>query len=85
MDRIIPDNATNRTRSSSVEQVRSQFNEKLLLDKTNNVKDVNNVETSEPNSKTSVNFSNNSESQSKGDGESKMTVTCLSLDPLSLI
>ena len=54
------------TRSSSVEQVRSQFNEKLLLDKTNNVKDVNNVETSEPNSKTSVNFSNNSESQSKG-------------------
>ena len=70
LDRIIPDNATNRTRSSSVEQVRSQFNEKLLLDKTNNVKDVNNVETSEPNSKTSVNFSNNSESQSKGDGES---------------
>ena len=38
LDRIIPDNATNRTRSSSVEQVRSQFNEKLLLDKTNNVK-----------------------------------------------
>ena len=71
LDRIIPDNATNRTRSSSVEQVRSQFNEKLLLDKTNNVKDVNNVETSEPNPKTSVNFSNNLESQSKGDGESK--------------
>lgn len=35
------------------------------------MKDVNNVETSEPNPKTSVNFSNNLESQSKGDGESK--------------
>ena len=67
LDRIIsPDTVEKSSKSSSIEQVRNQFDEKLLLNNNNNVTDGNNVETSKSESKLPIESLNNPKSESKG-------------------